>query len=84
MKQTLAMILAGGKGSRLETLTSQRAKPAVPFGGKYRIIDFVISNMVNSDIMNIVILPQYESASLERHIRGRRERTHALLRVRAR
>jgi glucose-1-phosphate adenylyltransferase len=69
MKKTLAMILAGGKGSRLEPLTTQRAKPAVPFGGKYRIIDFVMSNMINSGISNIVVLSQHESRSLEDHIR---------------
>lgn len=69
MKKTLAMVLAGGKGSRLEPLTSQRAKPAVPFGGKYRIIDFVLSNMINSGISEIVVLSQYQSRSLERHIR---------------
>ncbi len=69
MKKTLAMVLAGGEGKRLKPLTEERAKPAVPFAGRYRIIDFVLSNMVNSGITDIVILPQYESASLDRHIR---------------
>ncbi len=69
MKHTLAMILAGGKGERLSPLTDARAKPAVPFGGKYRIIDFVLSNMVNSGINEIVVLSQYESRSLDDHIR---------------
>ena len=69
MKHTLAMILAGGKGERLAPLTDERAKPAVPFGGKFRIIDFVLSNMVNSGIHEIVVLSQYESRSLEDHIR---------------
>ena len=49
MKDVLAVVLAGGKGSRLEPLTRDRAKPAVPFGGRYRIVDFVLSNMINSN-----------------------------------
>ena len=57
-RNILAVILAGGKGTRLEPLTRDRAKPAVPFGGKYRIIDFTLSNCVNSDIDNIVVLTQ--------------------------
>ncbi len=65
---TLALILAGGEGSRLKDLTRWRAKPAVPFGGKYRIIDFALSNCVNSDIRHIAILTQYKSHSLIRHI----------------
>ena len=58
-KQTLALILAGGRGSRLGDLTMWRAKPAVPFGGKYRIIDFPLSNCVNSDIRQIGVISQY-------------------------
>ncbi|MFC1590982.1 glucose-1-phosphate adenylyltransferase [Thermodesulfobacteriota bacterium] len=68
MKKVLAMIMAGGKGERLYPLTRDRAKPAVPFGGTYRIIDFSISNCVNSDIRKIYILTQYKSLSLDRHI----------------
>lgn len=69
MKNVLAVILAGGKGERLHPLTLHRAKPAVPFGGKYRIIDFTLSNCINSNIRRIGVLTQYKSASLERHIR---------------
>lgn len=64
----LGMILAGGEGTRLYPLTSQRAKPAVPFGGKYRIIDFVLSNFVNSDIESVFVLTQFRSQSLTEHI----------------
>jgi len=64
----LAMILAGGEGTRLYPLTEQRAKPAVPFGGKYRIIDFVLSNFVNSGIESIFVLTQFRSQSLAEHI----------------
>ncbi len=67
-KKILAMIMAGGKGERLYPLTRDRAKPAVPFGGAYRIIDFTISNCINSDIRRIYILTQYKSLSLDRHI----------------
>ncbi len=67
-RNTLALVLAGGEGSRLKDLTQWRAKPAVPFGGKYRIIDFVLSNCVNSDIRRIGVLTQYKSHSLIRHI----------------
>ena len=67
-RKTLALILAGGRGSRLKQLTEWRAKPAVPFGGKFRIIDFPLSNCVNSDIRQIVVLTQYKSHSLIRHI----------------
>ena len=68
MRDTLAVILAGGKGSRLEPLTRDRAKPAVPFGGLYRIIDFTLSNCLNSDIRRILMLTQYKAISLDRHI----------------
>jgi len=67
-KNTYAMILAGGRGSRLHQLTDWRAKPAVPFGGKFRIIDFVLSNCVNSGIRRISIATQYKSHSLIQHI----------------
>lgn len=68
MENVLAVVLAGGKGSRLEPLTRDRAKPAVPFGGAYRIIDFTLSNCLNSRIRKILILTQYKAASLDRHI----------------
>ncbi len=68
MKRTLAVILAGGEGERLSILSSMRAKPAVPFGGKYRIIDFTLSNCINSDITNVVVLTQYNPRSLNDHI----------------
>ena len=68
MKRTMAMILAGGEGERLSILSSVRAKPAVPFGGKYRIIDFTLSNCVNSDINDVVVLTQYNPRSLNDHI----------------
>ncbi len=68
MKRTMAVILAGGEGERLSILSSVRAKPAVPFGGKYRIIDFSLSNCVNSDIDNVVVLTQYNPRSLNDHI----------------
>jgi len=67
-KNTYAMILAGGRGSRLHQLTNWRAKPAVPFGGKFRIIDFVLSNCVNSGIRRIGVATQYKSHSLIQHI----------------
>jgi len=66
--QVLVMILAGGEGRRLAPLTNDRAKPAVPFGGRYRIIDIVLSNFVNSGLFRIKVLTQYKSASLEEHI----------------
>ncbi|HEX4513062.1 MAG TPA: sugar phosphate nucleotidyltransferase, partial [Polyangiaceae bacterium] len=66
--QVLVMILAGGEGKRLFPLTLDRAKPAVPFGGRYRIIDIVLSNFANSGLTRIKILTQYKSASLEEHI----------------
>ena len=68
MLEVLAVILAGGKGSRLEPLTRDRAKPAVPFGGIYRIIDFTLSNCLNSGIRKNLILTQYKAMSLDRHI----------------
>ncbi|MEW6167331.1 MAG: glucose-1-phosphate adenylyltransferase [Pseudomonadota bacterium] len=67
-RNTLALILAGGRGSRLGALTDWRAKPAVPFGGKFRIIDFPLSNCINSGIRRIGVLTQYKSHSLIRHI----------------
>jgi glucose-1-phosphate adenylyltransferase len=66
--RVLAMVLAGGEGKRLAPLTIDRAKPAVPFGGIYRLIDFVLSNLVNGGFVKIVILTQYKSHSLDRHI----------------
>jgi glucose-1-phosphate adenylyltransferase len=65
----LAMILAGGKGERLHPLTIHRAKPAVPFGGIYRIVDFTLSNCINSGIRKIAVLTQYKSMSLDKHLR---------------
>lgn len=67
-KKTMALILAGGRGSRLYDLTQWRAKPAVPFGGKYRIIDFALSNCLNSNIRRIAVLTQYKAHYLIRHI----------------
>lgn len=67
-KRILSMVLAGGEGKRLAPLTLERAKPAVPFGGRYRIIDVVLSNLVNSGFTKIKVLTQYKSASLEEHI----------------
>lgn len=66
--RTLALIMAGGKGSRLYPLTRDRAKPAVPFGGRYRIIDFVLSNMHNSGLRSIYVLTQYKAQSLVEHV----------------
>ncbi len=67
-KNVLALILGGGVGSRLHPLTRERAKPAVPFGGKYRLVDIPISNCINSDIRKIYVLTQFNSVSLHRHI----------------
>ncbi|MGQ9574116.1 MAG: glucose-1-phosphate adenylyltransferase [Thermoguttaceae bacterium] len=67
-EQVVTVILAGGKGSRLEPLTRDRAKPAVPFGGSYRIIDFTLSNCLNSGMRRLLILTQYKAMSLDRHI----------------
>jgi len=69
MRRVLTFIMAGGKGERLLPLTKDRTKPAVPFGGIYRIIDFTLSNCINSGMRKIYILTQYKSASLQRHIR---------------
>ena len=66
--KTLAFVMAGGKGTRLEPLTADRAKPAVPFGGKYRIIDFVLSNLINSGIYSTYVLTQFKSQSLMEHL----------------
>ncbi|WP_166831347.1 glucose-1-phosphate adenylyltransferase [Thalassoroseus pseudoceratinae] len=68
MHNVLALVLAGGKGSRLEPLTRDRAKPAVPFGCGYRIIDFTLSNCINSGLRRMLVLTQYKAASLDRHI----------------
>ena len=67
-RQTLALVLAGGRGSRLYELTDWRAKPAVPFGGKFRIIDFPLSNCINSGIRRVCVLTQYKAHSLIRHL----------------
>ncbi|RJP29217.1 MAG: glucose-1-phosphate adenylyltransferase [Candidatus Omnitrophota bacterium] len=69
MRKVITFIMAGGKGERLYPLTRDRAKPAVPFGGIYRIIDFTLSNCINSGLRKIYLLTQYKSASLQRHIR---------------
>ncbi len=68
MEKVLALILAGGEGRRLSVLGEKRAKPAVPFGGKYRIIDFTLSNCVNSGIPQVAVIPQYNPRSLARHV----------------
>lgn len=68
MNEVLGIILAGGQGSRLEPLTKQRSKPAVPFGGRYRIIDFPITNCIHSEVGKIFVLTQFHSASLNQHI----------------
>ena len=68
MKRVLAIILGGGAGTRLYPLTKLRAKPAVPLGAKYRLIDIPISNCINSEIPRIYVLTQFNSASLNRHI----------------
>ena len=67
-KKVFGIILAGGEGKRLMPLTADRAKPAVPFGGQYRLIDFAISNLINSSLRQVVVLTQYKSHSLDRHI----------------
>jgi glucose-1-phosphate adenylyltransferase len=68
-RRVLAMVLAGGKGTRLYPLTKDRAKPSVPFGGKYRIVDFVLSNLVNSGVYSTYVLTQFKSQSLLQHLR---------------
>jgi glucose-1-phosphate adenylyltransferase len=68
MKDTLAFVMAGGRGERLMPLTRDRTKPAVPFGGNYRLIDFTLSNCVNSGVYKIIVLPQYKSQSLNDHL----------------
>ncbi|HEX8551671.1 MAG TPA: glucose-1-phosphate adenylyltransferase [Abditibacteriaceae bacterium] len=70
LNQTMVMVLAGGQGERLYPLTRDRAKPAVPFGGSYRIIDFALSNCINSGLRRILVLTQYKSFSLQRHIKA--------------
>ncbi|MFN7957036.1 MAG: glucose-1-phosphate adenylyltransferase [Holophagaceae bacterium] len=67
--QTLTILLAGGSGSRLQPLTADRAKPAVPFGGKYRVIDFTLSNCLHSGLRRVLVLTQYKSHSLHKHLR---------------
>jgi glucose-1-phosphate adenylyltransferase len=67
--KTISIILAGGIGSRLHPLTAERAKPAVPFGGRYRIIDFTLSNCLHSGLRRILVLTQYKSHSLQKHLR---------------
>ncbi|WP_344778000.1 glucose-1-phosphate adenylyltransferase [Gryllotalpicola kribbensis] len=67
-RKIFGVVLAGGEGKRLMPLTADRAKPAVPFGGQYRLIDFALSNLVNSDLRQLVVLTQYKSHSLDRHI----------------
>ncbi|MCG6202067.1 glucose-1-phosphate adenylyltransferase [Psychromonas antarctica] len=69
MQETLTLVLAGGMGSRLSPLTDNRAKPAVPFGGKYRIIDFTLTNCLHSGLRRILVLTQYKSHSLQKHLR---------------
>jgi glucose-1-phosphate adenylyltransferase len=70
MKSIISIVLAGGQGERLRPLTNDRAKPAVPFGGHYRIIDFVLSNIVNSGLYRILVLTQFKSDSLLRHMKN--------------
>src|SRR5512147_1748064 len=67
--RVLGMVLAGGRGTRLYPLTKDRAKPAVPFGGKYRIVDFVLSNLINSGVCSTYVLTQFKSQSLLEHLR---------------
>src|SRR6202140_2179152 len=69
LENTICIILAGGMGSRLHPLTAERAKPAVPFGGRYRIIDFTLSNCLHSGLRRILVLTQYKSHSLQKHLR---------------
>ena len=69
VRDVLTIVLAGGRGTRLDPLTRHRAKPAVPFGGLYRIIDFTLSNCINSGLRRVVVMTQYKARSLDRHIR---------------
>src|SRR5215472_6641334 len=69
LDRTISIILAGGIGSRLHPLTAERAKPAVPFGGRYRIIDYTLSNCLHSGLRRILVLTQYKSHSLQKHLR---------------
>ena len=69
VENTLTVILAGGVGSRLSPLTNDRTKPSVPFGGKYRIIDFSLNNCLHSGLRRVLVLTQYRSHSLHKHIR---------------
>ena len=68
MSDVLSIVLGGGKGTRLYPLTQERAKPAVPFGGKYRLVDIPISNCINANLKKIYILTQFNSASLLTHV----------------
>jgi glucose-1-phosphate adenylyltransferase len=68
VRDVVAIVLAGGKGSRLDPLTRDRAKPAVPFGGNYRIVDFALSNCLNSGLRRLLVLTQYKAISLDRHV----------------
>ena len=68
VRETIVMILSGGQGERLFPLTKLRSKPSVPFGGKYRIIDFALSNCLNSGLRRIYVLTQYKSDSLNQHL----------------
>jgi len=68
LKQVVTFILAGGKGERLYPLTRDRSKPSVPFGGNFRIIDFTLSNCINSGMRRIFLLTQYKASSLMRHV----------------
>jgi len=70
MEKALAIVMAGGAGERLQPLTRERSKAAVPFGGKYRLIDFTLSNCINSGLRQIFVLTQYRSESLHRHIQN--------------
>jgi glucose-1-phosphate adenylyltransferase len=70
MRDVLTLCLAGGKGTRLDPLTRDRAKPAVPFGGLYRIVDFTLSNCINSGLRRVLVLTQYKARSLDRHLRA--------------
>lgn len=69
MSGVLTMILAGGEGTRLQPLTVSRSKPAVPFGGSYRLVDFVLNNFINSDMLRIYVLTQFKSQSLYLHLK---------------